>query len=501
MALALDRLHGDDVVRVPFLNGFCYVVRRAVIDAIGYLDEDTFAEGYSEENDYSRRAATAGYDLVVACGAYVRHAKSRSYGADERSRLAKEQYQKFLAKHGEAEIRELVEALDRDPQLRTVRDRVARATSSPRELVDVLPRLRVTFVLPGLADGGSGGSHSIFQEAAALRRLGLEARIALPKQALGRAREAYSESNGLFTAYAGTDDLVDGAGPDNIIVATHWRSVEPVLEVIRHAPETIAAYYVQDYEPLFSRRDSSEERASRETYELMADHVVFAKTDWLCDLVAARHGVRVQRVEPSIDHDIFHPRGREEPAVARVAAMVRPRTPRRGAAATVDLMRRLQARFGHAVELTTFGCPTDALKPFGGVPDGVVHQPVLSRARVADLLRATDVFIDCSWYQAFGRTALEAMACGATAVTPRIGGAGSFAIDGTNGRLVDTLDPDEVEDAVAALILDRRTRIEMQRAAVGAAARYSSERAALSEYVLFTAEWLRRRRVPDGAMS
>src|SRR5205085_1716312 len=68
---------------IPFLNGFCYMIRREVIDRIGIFDEQNFAN-YGEENDYSIRARQAGYRLVVATDAYVFHNSSRSYSPERR---------------------------------------------------------------------------------------------------------------------------------------------------------------------------------------------------------------------------------------------------------------------------------------------------------------------------------------------------------------------------------------------------------------------------------
>jgi hypothetical protein len=66
--------------------------------------------------------------------------------------------------------------------------------------------------------------------------------------------------------------------------------------------------------------------------------------------------------------------------------------------------------------------------------------------------------------------------------------------------VVDTLKPRAVADAIGELVADRSLLSSLQRAAVDAAARYSCERAALSEYVLFAGTWLRRR-VGGGAAS
>ena len=104
MGLIAERGAPRTGTRLPFLNGFCYAIKRTVIDAIGLLDEESFPTGYCEENDYSQRAREAGFVLSVADDVYVYHAKSRSFGADGRADHAKHNYQTFLEKHGRAEI-------------------------------------------------------------------------------------------------------------------------------------------------------------------------------------------------------------------------------------------------------------------------------------------------------------------------------------------------------------------------------------------------------------
>lgn len=70
---------------VPLLNGFCLMVKREVIDKIGYFDQETFSEGYGEENDYCIRAKNAGFKLKVADDCYLYHYKSSSYTSDQKN--------------------------------------------------------------------------------------------------------------------------------------------------------------------------------------------------------------------------------------------------------------------------------------------------------------------------------------------------------------------------------------------------------------------------------
>jgi glycosyltransferase involved in cell wall biosynthesis len=174
--------------------------------------------------------------------------------------------------------------------------------------------------------------------------------------------------------------------------------------------------------------------------------------------------------------------------------MVRPRTARRQPLATIAVLEELLARHPGEVRVSTFGCYTDELRELlgAGAPgsgsEAIIerHLGLLSRAEVAELLRESDVFLDCSVYQAFGRTALEAMACGATAVVPNVGGVWEFVRQGENALAVDTLSPQAALQALSELTHDRKLLRRLQAGALDTAAGYSAIRAALSEYVLFS---------------
>ncbi len=59
-------------------RGFCMLIKRELIDAIGLFDE-TFGIGYFEETDFSLRAYKAGFRTVRAKGAYVYHKEQTSF--------------------------------------------------------------------------------------------------------------------------------------------------------------------------------------------------------------------------------------------------------------------------------------------------------------------------------------------------------------------------------------------------------------------------------------
>lgn len=116
--------------RVGVLNGFCFGITRAVIEAIGYFDEAAFPDGYGEEVDYCLRATKAGFALAVADHAYVYHAANRSYGAERREALKQASRAAQLGKHKAKRIRAAISQTYADPTLCKLRDGIASVLNS-----------------------------------------------------------------------------------------------------------------------------------------------------------------------------------------------------------------------------------------------------------------------------------------------------------------------------------------------------------------------------------
>ncbi len=115
----------------------------------------------------------------------------------------------------------------------------------------------------------------------------------------------------------------------------------------------------------------------------------------------------------------------------------------------------------------------------------VENRGVLTRDEVADLLQEADIFVDFSTYQAFGRTGLEAMACGCAVILPAIGGVYEYAIHNDNALIVDTSNEGEMLNNLLCLIEDDILRERFQRRGMETAETFSIGSAALSELSLF----------------
>lgn len=121
MARAVARLSARRYPRVPLLNGFCFAIKRFVIEAIGYLDAETFPQGYGEENDYCLRALDAGIELSIADHAYVYHAEARSFGYKKRRRLSRKGSMALAKKHGMRRIEKCLFLMEDEPTLLAMR--------------------------------------------------------------------------------------------------------------------------------------------------------------------------------------------------------------------------------------------------------------------------------------------------------------------------------------------------------------------------------------------
>src|SRR5690606_15664742 len=110
--------------KTTFVNGFCFMIRREVIDAIGYMDEDNFPVGYGEENDFCVRTLDAGFSLAIADNVYVYHAKSKSFGHDRRKELSKAGGEALRRKHGAEKFEGLVKTMKQTASMDAVRARV-----------------------------------------------------------------------------------------------------------------------------------------------------------------------------------------------------------------------------------------------------------------------------------------------------------------------------------------------------------------------------------------
>jgi GT2 family glycosyltransferase len=484
LAREIARTSARTYPRVAFLNGFCLLVRRRVLDELGVFDEEEFGRGYGEENDYCVRARAAGWQLAVADDAYVFHGETRSYAPARKVELHRRAHEALLAKHGQELVEQGTDDLRRNRVLEGIRARVAvlpaRAELVERGRADWGGRL-IAFVLP--ADHGSGGANIVLQEAAAMARMGVGVNIVNFERYRAGFEASYPE-NRLPVVYLQDAAEIPGAvGRYDAVCATWCASVGWLDPLPANGRRPVRAYYIQDFEPYFFDPGSAGFRMAWESYTRFPDLVRVSKTEWNRRELLARVAAESAVAEPTVDIDLYRPRRLRGPAwperPLRVLAMIRPSTPRRAPRLTMEVLQALRREVGPAVEILLFGC--DAGDPqFGDLPLDFAWRNlgILNRLQVAGLMNEVDVFVDFSEFQAMGLTAMEAMSSGAAVVVPQRGGAVTYAEHERNALVVDTTSFEACFDAARRLVVEAELRSTLQRNAVRDVCSYYPERGA-----------------------
>ncbi len=89
-----------------------------------------------------------------------------------------------------------------------------------------------------------------------------------------------------------------------------------------------------------------------------------------------------------------------------------------------------------------------------------------SRDQLKYYYSAADVFVTMPWYEPFGITPLESMACGTPVVGARVGGIKYTVRDGKTGYLVESKDTNELADKIAEIINNRKLAIFFKENAI-----------------------------------
>jgi glycosyltransferase involved in cell wall biosynthesis len=480
MAELVDKYSGSLFPGLPFLNGFCLLIRKEVISQIGYFDEDSFGQGYGEENDYCLRARKAGWKLALADQAYIYHAQSKSYSSDRRKQLA-EQAGKILAtKYGQRIIDQGVEICRWSPVMQGIRAR-ARLMFQREEFIErgkkKFAGKRVLFILP--IEYPSGGGNVVITEARAMRAMGVEAGILNLSSHQKGFNKAYPDLE-IPVTYVNIDEISGLASEYDAVIATFNPSVGWMKPDSQVQTRTIFGYYIQDFEPYFYPVESEGFIRAWESYTLIPGLRRMTKTDWTRREVHNQIGVKSQVVGPSFDIDLFRPRPRKDPdwpdRPLRIAAMVRTSSAYRAPRETMETLKLASRHFGGRIEIVLFGSQLED-PDFLDLPRDFAWSlaGMLDQRKMATLLNEVDIFVDFSTYQAMGMTALEAMACGVAVIVPTRGGIAEFAKDQVNSLMIDTSSAKVRWDTLKRLIEDHDLRRSLQQNAMRDACQYFPE--------------------------
>lgn len=468
--------------KIPFINGFCLLIKRKLIDDIGYFDEHNFGRGYGEENDYCLRALKAEWIFAVADDVYIFHSQSRSYSDEKRKQLCEHSDKILHQKHGSNIIINGVMACKNNKILMGIRARTRTLFDRQQLLLkgrNQFESKRILIILPVCNQGG--GSYVVTQESKSIMDMGVDIRLFNLI-----SHRPFFEKNfpglDIPVIYGNIEDLDKISDNFDAIICTTNESVAWVEHI---SNKKITAYYIQDYEPDFYPSNSTDYNRALQSYSMIPDMIKFSKTRWVYDIVKEKTGIECNIIGPSVDIDLFrplsqseyHPNGTIKPV--HIIAMIRPSTPRRNPQLTLELLREIKLEYQEKVFIQTFGCSIDELSSIRINHDfSFCHVGIISRDELVSLFNNADIFLDCSSFQAMGLTAFEAMACGVAVIVPKNGGCNDVIKSGVNGLIVDTQSKSCCLDALKQLVLDNEFRRNLSLQAITDVCEFFPERAA-----------------------
>jgi glycosyltransferase involved in cell wall biosynthesis/ubiquinone/menaquinone biosynthesis C-methylase UbiE len=312
---------------------------------------------------------------------------------------------------------------------------------SPPAQVETAPRLRITWVIPGLIIGG-GGHRNILRAAHHLERFGHQLELYFtnveysPEQLHTLVREHFYPLDCPMHPYQGVINQTD------ILFATHWTTVDAALlwkSAARHV-----FYFVQDFEPAFAPM-GSEYILAENTYRKGLYHI--CSGPWCEQLLKRRFHAKADHFVFPIDTSVYHARPRNSSA-NRLLFFAKPEMPRRCYELGIFALSRIAA-LRPDLEIVLFGSNTVKNKsiPFKARVEGIL--PGITD--LADLYSSATAGIVFSTTNP-SLVPYEMMACGLPVIDlNREGNEVNYAGRTDIARLVDP-EPDVMADQILRLL-------------------------------------------------
>jgi len=251
-----------------------------------------------------------------------------------------------------------------------------------------------------------------------------------------------------------------------------------------HALGRVRRLYQREADDFPDERFAVEERLVRE-----ADRIIAECPQDEADLVGLYNAepAKIAVIPCGFDPAEFAPVSKPLARIAlgmppeqRLVVQVGRLVPRKGVDNVVRGFARLTVCHGIAAHLAIVGGesnePDPVITPEIGrlqaiaVQEGVAGQVTFvgrrGRAALKDYYSAADVFVTTPWYEPFGITPVEAMACGTPVVGADVGGIKFSVAHGETGYLVPPNDPEALAERIAYLYAHPQLLAEFGRQAI-----------------------------------
>lgn len=249
-------------------------------------------------------------------------------------------------------------------------------------------------------------------------------------------------------------------------------------------------------------RPEPQSRLEGEQRLIDAADALIASTDDEYEALACMYRANHDRLKvlpPGVDQDMFSP---GDKATARAALGLPLDRPIAVSVGRIQKLKGLELAIGATAALRADLDPVEPLLLIVGGASGADGDAELRRLKdlaaeldvednvrflgprphdeLADLYRAADVALICSYSESFGLTVLEAQASGTPVVGTSVGGPSNAVVDGVSGFVMKDRDPVAFAARLSDLVSDPETLTAFSRAAREASLPYSWKAAAES---------------------
>ena len=352
-----------------------------------------------------------------------------------------------------------------------------------------------------------GGVVSILTDCLVLNQLGHYCALSLHESAIETFRETYLSKidipvpKHILFGYSKIQNAELLAPAFDVSIATIYNSIEGVQRAMVASCDIVPGYYIQDYEPYFAANSKALYDLALSSYSLIEGNNLFAKTDWMKRFVEIQHNVSVHRIQPSIDPYLYEFRQKldaieknmnannivknmaenaddfdylggfgeldvKKRRKVRISAMIRFNTLRRRPYETLEVLNKLEKANPHLhLEFHVFGSDLESFDQITQemeLPHHMVNYGKANKDQLIDILKKTDIFVDFSEWQAFGRTGLEAMLFNTVPVLPMYGGVTAYATHNYNALVLNSTGVEHYVNGISALLQQPELLEEMK---------------------------------------
>lgn len=319
------------------------------------------------------------------------------------------------------------------------------------------------FTFPMFALGWSGGERFIVNLSNELVKKGHEITFVVPKRGnmklypvLGNIIET---SNFWAVPYLELPHSIISLLPkipkSDFIVA-NWFLTAPTVKLAQKLNKGIPIYFIQHMEYLFYSKFRVDYKwYVKRTYNYF-DNII-SESNWIKETVKKYSGKDSVVINPGLEQDLFYPREKNKSIFTKdshekiILTIAREEFWK----GNQDLIKALEIVYktNKNFKLIAIGHKSSKYK---------THIPIeyrkINHEDFPDYYSSCDLFIQASWYEGFGLTPLEAMACKTPVITTDCGGSRDFAVNEKNCLVVKPQNPPEMAKAIIRMLNDQNLR-------------------------------------------